>query len=1749
MDELIEKESRILSRLTLRHEPPNPALDIVAVHGFGGDPYQSWTSGKPGERERYMWLQELPPNLIHCTRIHTFSYSSKANDAADILHPEELTLTSKVLLRAIISAKNEDIPIVFIAHDIGGVLVKKALLIAEATEPYRSSIAKQCRRLIFFATPHRASTLASSWEDLLFNILLASPTTSLSMSMTYATQLKTFSIFIEDVSDKFTHLFPRHLINVYQQYDESKSSSPVDLQTILAEASLGLAHELNVPRQLGHLDICSFSGSHATLSIISEFIQRETHSSYRQCLSDISAVSPPSVIPDTKFDFFIREHDMSSRYLEFRNWIKDPSSRIITTSGGSGIGKGLIACALFRELQKSSLCAAYFSFSFSGSDYRRASTTQLLASVLLQLFDQEPARYSRIAGIHEAMLTSPPTAWTRAALMTIFQSILETKEGQSPLYLVIDGLHRCDESWTVLLEAFLAIFKTDRHTKIKVAIFYQEREDLQEVLDSFGDYRLQGPVLVKEPPVLPLSEDLTNSLTRCNPGLLSLTPQIQAALDRSVAITSRTADFTASFDPEDIPLDAAAEMTCAFGGLTRFEDGGIVFIADTIKTRLLKLVAESQQHDAAIPENAQITAILIGYLSWKELRNPGEQALDDLPFIQRPGPSDLAPYAMGFWSHHYRLCAPSHPELTKVLLSKLEDIASLSRTTPFLLASQLKLVDIATKLKESSVIQKTDFEKAIGMASRLGHEDVLGYLLDVCVFTERELCDLSEALRQASAHGHDNVVKKVLEHARSHERLNTLPLNALLCQAALFGYESQAKLFLEYGANVNAVIDQKTPLQHAVENGHASVVLYLLCEGKADVNPPAATETDAPIILAVAKGYQLVVEHLLRFNAETQPPPDPLMVACVQGNESIARLLLDYDANANPEPDIYKHSALYYVVRSGRVGSLVKRMFQSIESLSTLADIGEVFLLASQYGFAEIVEECLSASPAIMVDDVALASYSDADNRTALHHAAERGLKDIVVLLLDKGGEVLVDAKDESANTPLALAALAGEDCVVELLLSRGADPFLKMDSSRKVVNLVAASDSPSTEGHLASVRRLLEKGVDPNAKDDSERAPLHWAALNGKIDLTSLLLTTPGIDVDVKGRWGWNAFHFAADSGKSGEVQVSELLIHAGVDALLADVDDWLPIHVAARASFDVDLLQLLWERGPDSLKARTDDGRIALHFARGRHKALEWLLKHGSEIDAVDDNGDTTLMLSAIRGSGKAVRVLLEHGANPMLVHSEGETALHDAAYAGVVEVGEALIQFLGKEVVEKLVSHKNEDNCSALHVAIRDRESAFAEMLLDSFYAKNTGAALEDLNSARKRNDETPLITAVRNGQRGVIKKLIALGAATETRDDNGDTALLAAVASDEEDAIAITRLLLDRTTEGCADPNTGGGVHPTALYMAASQGKGKLVEELINLGANVNAVGGKYHTALTVAVYAGHAEVAEFLLEKGAAQEILDNPPFIFTPLQAAIYSDQIELVTKLLEAGQEESVDYLDSQGRTALHIAMRMGSTDMVSALIEIAAPKLDLRDKQGRSLLHHAVLSHNLEIVDICLDLEKSGYGFELSAPDNDGWTPLHWACRTDDNEEVIAALIQAARNDDVVLKATNHGWTPENICAFHRDETTKTFVDAQIKRIREAKSENEVADQNSNLENSKPGDPTELDEHIQKLEPSVNESEDLEMSKQAKESDNPKPKPWKVGYRHTGVHCDGCELYPVVGVRRRCKICSDFDYCFKCF
>jgi hypothetical protein len=43
-------------------------------------------------------------------------------------------------------------------------------------------------------------------------------------------------------------------------------------------------------------------------------------------------------------------------------------------------------------------------------------------------------------------------------------------------------------------------------------------------------------------------------------------------------------------------------------------------------------------------------------------------------------------------------------------------------------------------------------------------------------------------------------------------------------------------------------------------------------------------------------------------------------------------------------------------------------------------------------------------------------------------------------------------------------------------------------------------------------------------------------------------------------------------------------------------------------------------------------------------------------------------------------------------------------------------------------------------------------------------------------------------------------------------------------------------------------------------------------------------------------------------------------------------------------------------------------------------------------------------------------------------------------------------------------------------------------------------------------------------------------------------KPVPVKNGSVHNGYTCDGCQTYPIVGVRYKCLVCRDFDFCESC-
>ncbi|GAW26926.1 putative ankyrin repeat protein [Rosellinia necatrix] len=1228
-------------------------------------------------------------------------------------------------------------------------------------------------------------------------------------------------------------------------------------------------------------------------------------------------------------------------------------------------------------------------------------------------------------------------------------------------------------------------------------------------------------------------------------------------LATAVALTNKSAKFCPDFDPKSLPVDYASKLRSLFGPLVRIEGGGVVLNGDWVREKFIELIHEDQEvrlsKKAKIPGDTEITAILLEYFSWEKLITPVNKALraEKQGFILPSGPLfDLVTYAVRFLPFHYRSCVkvdqvPELPNSTHFVLmwarlnSKLNSTFSpphLCVAEPSMFAAQLGFTEII-KVRWKDMIPQ-DQKAVIGLASWGGHGDTVNELLFGERATNYRVLDTTEALEYASARGHNRIVDTIINYMRDKTpQILKCLLNRLFCQAAKLGYENQVSLWISHGADVNAAPDKITALQYAVSNGHILLVRSLLKNGKIDVNSMAGTNVEKPILLAVRKGYEAIAEHLLdsqaditcltedkaertllriavefghakivqrllsalgsghpSINIQDSSGTSLLMCACTEGFAEVVRLLLKVGATATLL-DGNGNTALYHALIPGRE-DLAMDVLKRASSIDDFKDIEMVFLKAASLGFEQIIGYCLET--ATKHRSTELTKYKN--GKTALHYAAANGNGNIIKLLLSH--QAPIDIRDDDEMTPLALAAQTAEARVVNLLLDGGADVRQRMPENHTILTLVVEESKDSVK-RAEVVKLLLEEDADPNTRGKQSRNALHWAVRLGKIEIIKVLLRHPKIDPKATSRWNWNSLHILAntESGKN-TTEIAELLIKAGTDPLKADIDDWLPIHLASQNG-NIPLLELFWSRNPESVEARTNDGRTALHFGIAESDSIRWLMAHEADGNVQDTHGYTPLMRAAFYND-PGFWVFLEYKCNLRLVTTCEQTVLH-------LSVGNDKIN-IGRELLKRdinLLSCRDESNASALHQAIRSRDTDFAKMLLDDFYPKiDDDSRHRDLCAIMPKDKKTPLISAVILKQDGIARRLLDLGAETENRDSVGNTALLSAVKKGD---VNMVRVLLQHQSNP-ADVNAGGR-HPTALYCAAVKGNLQLCTELIKLHAQVDAPGGKYDTALGAAAINGYADIVTLLLAEGANPNLRVGP--FANALSAAVYSKAEGVVQSLLATGVD--VNAKDPQGRSAFHIAAQQGFWAAFEQLVSAAEGTEGMTtDLQGRTIVHHAAMCQDREaflkiLIHVIQEGEIGNVKDIIGTKDIDGWMPLHWACRHNDSLEIVKVIEILAKD---ITMDTGTAWTPENIAATHGAREISTLLAEVSNTPRyEGPSGEDVQQANSSPENE-------------------NKSQN---------------KRWKVGQVHL-VTCDGCSLYPVIGVRWHCNKCIDFDFCFKC-
>ena len=217
--------------------------------------------------------------------------------------------------------------------------------------------------------------------------------------------------------------------------------------------------------------------------------------------------------------------------------------------------------------------------------------------------------------------------------------------------------------------------------------------------------------------------------------------------------------------------------------------------------------------------------------------------------------------------------------------------------------------------------------------------------------------------------------------------------------------------------------------------------------------------------------------------------------------------------------------------------------------------------------------------------------------------------------------------------------------------------------------------------------------------------------------------------------------------------------------------------------------------------------------------------------------------------------------------------------------------------------------------------------------------------------------------------------------EEVDANGKSLTPLCAAAKKGDLSAVKTLLA-----AGADPNAADTASSPPLQYAASSGNISVVQALLAKGANARARDRVGSTALHAAAVDREVRIAEALLAAGA--DVNARTTDDVTPLMASIgspYSDAKMSLT-LIRAGAD--VNIVDSNGETALWIAITDSSEEVIEELLRRGAnPNVQARALgfPGYTPLHMAAINGSTKTVDL---LRR--YGADPAIRNDEGQTPL---------------------------------------------------------------------------------------------------------------------------------------------------------------
>lgn len=283
----------------------------------------------------------------------------------------------------------------------------------------------------------------------------------------------------------------------------------------------------------------------------------------------------------------------------------------------------------------------------------------------------------------------------------------------------------------------------------------------------------------------------------------------------------------------------------------------------------------------------------------------------------------------------------------------------------------------------------------------------------------------------------------------------------------------------------------------------------------------------------------------------------------------------------------------------------------------------------------------------------------EADDEKLLQAIEAKNAKDVKAAL---AAGASASAKKPSGLAGILIALDLKSKPIAKLLLAAGADP--KVTKKRGETPLHVLADSfPDLD--LAAM--LIGAGADPNALGGSDKeAPLHLAVMRPKLDLAGLLIDK-GADVDVHdGDHSRTPLQKTIYADTKTSLTAAAFLLERGADVNAVDKYGWNALTYAVKHTTDLAFIESIAARG--ARVAPDKYGKTPLHRAvsttHGKQKNVwGWLIDHGCDVNAEDEDGETAIFEAASSWNPTAVKFLIEKGTDLSIKNKKGKTVIDEA------------------------------------------------------------------------------------------------------------------------------------------------------------------------------------------------------------------------------------------------------------------------------------------------------------------------------------------------------------------------------------------------------------------------------------------------------------------------------------------------------